>query len=532
MWQLPELKQDEIIIYLRKSRTDDPTMTVEETLAKHEQMLDEWAVRNLPEGSKIPENHRYREVVSGETIASRPRMVELLRAIESPRIKAVLVKEPQRLSRGDLMDIGYLVRILRYTRTIVITPDYAYDLQDERDRDNFERELKRGNEFLEYQKRIMNNGRLLSVSNGNFIGNTAPYGYKKVQIKDGKKKCYTLEPDPETAPVVKMIFEMYRDGLGGTRICDKLNAMGIPSSTGMEWHVNTLPRIFVNEHYLGKVVWNRRASVKKVVDGDIIVSRPVAEEYLVYEGKHPAIIDQELWDAVQEKRSKIPPNKKATHFHNPLAGLLYCQKCNRVMTRRTYRNPDGEERCPPRIACTYQRHCGSASATMDDVVAEVKQMLREAIADFEIRIDQGADDSAAIHKQMVERLEKRLNELHELEIAQWDEKTKGGMPAHVFERLNGQTLKEIEETQAALCDARNAVPEPVDLHSKLTSFRAALDALEDPEAPAKEKNMLLKACIERIDYSRERLKKHGPGKTGRFATDSVGPIMLDFRLKI
>ena len=532
MWQLPELTAEEIFEYLRKSRTDDPTMTVEETLARHEQMLDEWVERNLPEGSKIPEKNRFREVVSGETISSRPKMVEMLRAIESPRIKAILVKEPQRLSRGDLMDIGYLVRILRYTRTIVITPEYAYDLQDERDRDAFERELKRGNEFLEYQKRIMNNGRLLSVSNGNFIGQTAPYGYRKIQIKEGKKKCYTLEPDPETAPVVKMIFEMYRDGLGAIRICDKLNALGIPAANGGEWHANTIPRFLSNEHYLGRVVWNRRASVRKVVDGEVVVSRPLAEEYLVYEGKHPAIIDLELWDAVQARRGTIPPNKKANNFHNPLAGLLFCKKCNRIMTRRTYRNTEGEERCPPRVACSYQRDCGSASATLDDVVTEVKKMLREAIADFEIRIDQGTDDSAEIHRQMVARLEKRLHELHELEIAQWDEKTKGGMPAHVFERLNGQTLKEIEETQQALCDARNSVPEPLDLRGKLTTFQAALDALEDPEAPAIEKNNLLKACIERIEYSRERLKKHAPGKTGRFSTDSVGPIMLDFRLKI
>lgn len=531
MWQLPELKADEIIIYLRKSRTDDPTFTVEETLAKHEQMLDEWVERHLPEGSKIPEDHRYREVVSGETIESRPRMQEVLRAIESPRIKALLVKEPERLSRGDLMDVGYLIRILRYSRTIVITPEYAYDLQDERDREDFERKLKQSSAFLQYQKKIMNAGRLLSVSNGNFIGNSAPYGMRKVQIKEGKKKCYTLEPDPETAPVVKMIFEMYRDGLGMTRICDKLNSMGIKTAAGNEWHPNTLPRILSNEHYLGKVVWNRRAAVRNVQDGEVVISRPIAEEYLVYEGKHPAIIERDLWDAVQAIRGTIPPNKKAHNFHNPLAGLLFCKKCNRVMTRRTYKNADGGERCLPRIACSDQRHCGSASAVLDDVVAEVAKMLREAIADFEIRIERGTDDSAEIHRQMVDRLEKRLHELQELEIAQWDEKTKGGMPAHVFERLNGQTLKEIEETQAALCDARNAVPEPVNLRDKLTTFQAALNALQDPEAPAREKNNLLKACIERIDYSRERTEKHAQ-RNGRFSSDGVGPIMLDFRLKI
>ena len=177
MWQLPKMSVDDILMYLRKSRTDDPALTVEEVLSKHEQMLDDWVQRSFPGGRKIPEENRYREVVSGETIESRPKVQELLRRIESPRVKAVLIVEPQRLSRGDLEDIGRLVKLLRYSNTIVITLQYSYDLRDERDRDMFERELKRGNEFLEYQKRIMNNGRLLSVQNGNFICQKPPYGY-------------------------------------------------------------------------------------------------------------------------------------------------------------------------------------------------------------------------------------------------------------------------------------------------------------------------------------------------------------------
>ncbi|HBN00862.1 MAG TPA: hypothetical protein DD384_06610, partial [Firmicutes bacterium] len=344
MWQLPPLTPDEILDYLRKSRTDDPTLDVSEVLAKHEQMLDEWVDRNLPGMGPIPEENRYREVVSGETIESRPEIQKLLQRIELPRVKAILIVEPQRLSRGDLEDIGRIVKLLRYSNTLVITLNYTYDLHDERDRDLFERELKRGNEFLEYQKRIMNNGRLLSVRNGNFIGQTAPYGYKKVQIKEGKRKCYTLEPDPEKAPIVKLIFELYRDGYGMTRISDKLDALGVPSPSGGKWVPDTIPRMLKNEHYLGKVVWNRRPHSRKIVDGDIVVSRPTAEEYLIYEGKHPAIIDQTLWDAVQVRRGTIPPNKKTYNFVNPLSGLLYCKRCGRAMTRRTYKDKDGKER--------------------------------------------------------------------------------------------------------------------------------------------------------------------------------------------
>lgn len=94
MWNLPPMKPDGIILYLRKSRTDDPILSVEEVLAKHEQMLDEWVERNLPGLGRVPEENRYREVVSGETLDSRPKVQEVLRRIESPRIKAVLIVEP------------------------------------------------------------------------------------------------------------------------------------------------------------------------------------------------------------------------------------------------------------------------------------------------------------------------------------------------------------------------------------------------------------------------------------------------------
>ena len=525
MWQLPPLRPEEILLYSRKSQTDDPALTTEETLAKHEQMLDEWVERNLPGMGKIPEENRYREVVSGETIDKRPYFRDILRRVESPKAKAVLCVDPQRLSRGSLKDIGRIVEVFRYSNTIVITRQYAYDLRDDRDRESFERELMRGNEYLEYYKRIQQNGRLQSVKNGNYIGQTAPYGYKKVDYKEGKIKCFTLEPIPEQAEVVKMVFEMYRDGLGMQRIAYKLNDMHIPSAKGGKWSREVLQTMLGNVHYLGKVKWNCRPQVKRIEDGEVVVSRPRAEEYLIYEGKHPAIIEQELWDAVQEIRGKIPRNPKNKNGFNPLAGLMFCE-CGRAISARPYKSK-GVEYCEPRFLCSQQRECGNASAKMSEIMAEVVKVLEATIEDFEIRIEKGTDDSAQIHHQMVERLEKRLRELQELEIAQWDAKTKGGMPDHVFEKLNGDTVAEIAEVQQALCTARGSIPEPINLQERVTTFRAALDALQDPDAPVKEKNKLLKACIERITYSRKRVGNNGHPKKGEET-----PIHLDFKLRV
>ena len=117
---------EEILEYLWKSQSDDPLLTVEEVLARHETILDEWSITHL--GEKVPEENKFREVVSGETIKERPEIKKILRLIESPKYKAVKVVEPQRLTRGDLEDIGRLMKLLKHTNTLVITPQRAYDL--------------------------------------------------------------------------------------------------------------------------------------------------------------------------------------------------------------------------------------------------------------------------------------------------------------------------------------------------------------------------------------------------------------------
>ena len=253
-----DLSPEEILEYLRKSRTDDPTLDVAEILARHETILDEYAEKHF--GGKVPENNKHREVVSGETIDSRPELLDLLKRIESPKIKAILIVEVQRLGRPDLEDIGRLSKLFRYTNTLVITPQRVFDLRNEYDRDAFERELMRGNEYLEYTKKIMNRGRLLSVQQGNFIGTKPPYGYDKDIIVEGKAKCHTLKINEAEADVVRMIFDMYvNKDMGRVNIARHLNDLKIPTRTGALWSQDTIKTMLENEHYIGKVRWRRHS---------------------------------------------------------------------------------------------------------------------------------------------------------------------------------------------------------------------------------------------------------------------------------
>ena len=524
------LSPEETVDYLRKSQSDDPLLTVEEVLAKHESILDGWSEKHL--GGKTPENHKFREVVSGETLKERPEIQKVLRLIESPKIRALKCVEPQRLTRGDLEDIGRLMKLLKLTNTLVITPDEwggqrIYDLHDEYDWNAFESELKKGNDFLKYTKRILGRGRLISFSAGNFVGNRAPYGYKRIFITEGKKECPTLEINPDEAPVVKLIFDLYLQGLGTFRIMDRLHELGIKSPTGKaRWSQTSIGTILSNEHYIGKVRWFHKKTVQTVKDGEIITSRPTAEDYLVYPGKHPAIITEEVFNAVQKKKGSLPKHKKGTKLVNPLAGLLYCG-CGMAMKYHKYVK-NGVVRAEPRYACTYPTRCDHASCVASELLDVLKNILRETLSDFEARVESGEDESVEIHRQLVARLERKLTELEDLELAQWDKYTKKEMPKHIFDRLNAKVLEEKEEVQQALCTAKDSTPEPMDLKSKVATLHQILAMMDDPEAPIPELNALLKNVIERITYRRPKAQ----GISSRWGTGNKIELEVDLKLRV
>ena len=539
------LTNDEIIMYLRKSRADDALLTVEEVLQKHEQMLDEWSERNL-EGH-IPQENRFREVVSGETIEDRPQMKEVLSKIENPRIKAILVVEVQRLSRGDLEDAGRLIKLLRYTNTLVITPQKTYDLQNEYDRDFFERELKRGNEFLEYQKRILHRGMLASKQSGNFLGKTAPYGYNKIEVLDGKRKCPTLEINEYEANVVKMIFEWYvNEDLGLTRIANRLDKLGIKSPTGGRWSKNALPDLLENVHYIGKIPLNKRKTVTTVNNGEIVKKshRVSYGEYTVFDGKHPAIISEELFLAAQEKKGRNPKVHANKTLINPFAGLAKC-KCGAALGYKAFNKNDPTK--PPRLSCTKERYCHIGSCRVDEFIPLVVDVLKENITDFEMKLKSNDAEKAEQHALIIKSLEKKLQELEEKEVSLWDRLTEDKMPKAVFDKLNAKVVRDIEETKEALCNAKDSTPEIVDYGEKIFRFTNALQALQDDTKTAAEKNKLLKQCIDTIIYEREKPQRIKSPNTKRVKIDgkwkrtnglirggcwTSPPITIDVKLRV
>ena len=428
---------------------------------------------------------------------------------------------------------------------MVITPQKTYDLQDDYDRDAFERELKRGNEYLEYQKKIMARGRLLSVSQGNYIGSVPPYGFNKIWVTEGKTKYPTLEENKEQADIVRLIFDMYANqGIGRNLICKHLDNMGVKPPRGKHWSPVAVRDMLINVHYIGKVKWNWRKIVTVIEDSEVVKTRPKSQngDFLIYDGKHTAIISEETFALAQEKIGKNHRAKSTTKVRNPLAGLLYC-KCGRAMSMRTYKKK-GEIIGPPRLVCDDQVHCGNGSCYYDEMIDFVaNDILRTNIADFEMKMKNETADSVKTHGKLIKKLEKKLSDLEAKELAQWEAQTDPNsdekMPPEIFKQLNAKVLKEKEETRQALKDAYESMPKPIDYREKIFRFQQALDMLKDDTVSAEEKNKHLKECIERIEYSRERpqrVRRKADEKKGE--TLPVGsvwttpPINIEVALKV
>lgn len=478
-------------MYLRKSRADGESETIEEVLAKHYKILQDYAITKL--GGPIPESRIYREVVSGETIQDRPEMLKLLERIQNDNITGVLVVEPQRLSRGDLSDCGTIIRAFRYTKTLIVTPPKTYDLEDKFDRKFFEMELMRGNDYLEYIKEIMNRGRLASLKAGNYIGSLPPYGYDKAKIG----KVFTLVPNSES-DVVKMIFDLWtKDCIGSTNIANRLNDLHIKPRKSEHWSNHSIRDILKNPVYIGKIRWNWRPKVKKFDNGVIVSSRPHAatEDWILVDGKHEAIISEEVFNAAQERFGSLPKNSPKKKLNNALSGIMRCS-CGRTMIYRP------QSQCDDRILCTNMKYCNNRSAVYSEVVEEVLRAMRAYAEDVREMIDSPQDSSAA-QKAVTASLVKELNSLETQQERLYEFLEKGIYTSDVFLKRNETLAQRRSELQEAIAEAQKHETEEIDYKKRYVSLSEAIEALEDESVSVADKNRLLRAVIKNITYHRE-----------------------------
>lgn len=480
------------VIYLRKSRQDDPRETVEEVLAKHEAQLQEYAEREL--GHRIDEENIYREVASGESLSEREEVRKVLSRIEDPAVVGVLVMEPQRLSRGDLEDCGQLINALRFTKTLVATPYMVYDLENKMERKFFQDELLRGNDFLEYTKEILFRGRVASVKRGNFIGRYAPYGYEKVTM--GKDNTLAIVEDE--AAVVRLIFDLYtQEDLPPGGIAKRLNELGIPAPKKETWHKDTIRWMLRNIHYAGKVRFNHIKTTPVLENGEVVKKKLLQEvdDMIIAEGKHQAIIDAATWEKAQELVARHPRKKHEHALKNPLSGVLICGKCGKVMLIHPYKVAEDRYECRTRPRC-YKSI--KVSAIMDAVITALEEAELPAL---QLKVQNNDGDALKIQQQRLKKLEQQMEDFHAQEDKQYEFLETGRYTQDVFDRRNSALRAKMEECQAAIYQTKATMPRSVDFAARVVELQAAIDILKNPTATPAEQNKVIKAIVERIEFT-------------------------------
>lgn len=431
--------------YLRKSRmdTDYEETSVEETLSRHRQILEKFCKEKKLNVVEILE-----EVVSGESLASRPKMMRLLELVNTGMYDGVVCMDIERLSRGSSMESGYIMQVFQANACKIVTPGKTYDLQNESDEQFTDMKFM----FSRYELKTINKrlvrGRNQSASEGKFMGSMAPYGYEPYKLPGTKGN--SLRIIPEEAEVVRKIFDMYaQKGMGYNAVAYKLNDLHIPSRTG-KWGPNSIVNIINNEVYLGKIRW-RREPVKRVVkDGMLAKKRILNDDYELYEGLHDPIITQEQWDlakAVQAKRNHNPVNTDR-QLQNPFAGILYCEKCGGIMKRNV---PDKHRNPTPWFQCKT-RGCDCKIIKCETVENAIRDAMEDWLKNYIIQIETSDPPAVDPVEAALKTVQAQLSGLQSQQETICEYLEKGIYTIDIFTKRNAALNKEIKQLQQAETD--------------------------------------------------------------------------------
>lgn len=506
-------------IYLRKSREDVEAERHGEgdTLLRHEQRLIELSKRmNLNIGQI------YREVVSGESIDARPEVQKLIRDVEQGRWKGVLVVEVERLARGDTLDQGIIARAFGISGTKIITPLKIYDPANQSDMEYFEFGLFMSRREYSTINRRIQDGRKISTREGKWIYGDAPYGYERIKIENDKG--YTLNPIPEEAAAVRLMFEWYAlEHVGSYTISIRLDERGYHNRRGDKFSPSSIRDILKNPVYAGYVTWGKRPQVKEVHEGRVVKRRGKNNpDMILVKGLHPAIVDQALFDTAQTVRSgrAVRPNNLATGgLQNPLAGIVYCKCCGHTMRRQR----DNKKAPRYRLICNTVR-CPNISSNFDLVEDAVIDALNLWTDDYILSLDAAAEHSDTFEEDL-DRLKTEKKTLEGQKGKLFDFLERGIYDEDTFIERNHNLAARIDEAQEKIDKliARHqeqlAQISAEEFIQKVKQVREAYPLCQTNE----EKNRLLKSVFRRIDYIK---KEGGPGKENAFSLE-IQPV-VDF----
>ena len=269
-------------IYLRKSRADleAEARGEGETLARHRKAL--WALAERRELNVVRE---YAEIITGDSIAARPQMQQLLEDVKQGLYAGVLVNDIDRLGRGDSIDQEIIKLTFAAAHCIIITPNRDINPASPTDEDMLDFSMFFARfEYRKISQRLYQ-GRTRSAMSGNYISARIPYGYRKVVIDNR----ITLEPDPDAAKIVRMIFDWYSSKtFGFAAIATALNDLGLKTYRGYPFTGQTIRAMLKNPIYTGRIAWGRTSTISTFENGTR-KKKHVKSEPVFAENAHPLL---------------------------------------------------------------------------------------------------------------------------------------------------------------------------------------------------------------------------------------------------
>ena len=379
--------------------------------------------------------------------------------MEQGRVSTLITKDLSRLGR-NYIEVGNYTEILfpRWNVRYIAVNDNYDSLYSE---SNEYAPLK--NLFNEWFARDTSKKIRAAIKakaeRGERVGTVIPYGYKR----DPEIKGHLLI-NPETAPVVKMIFSLCAEGKGPRVIANALRKKKIPKPTMYRfmtegiygavtdtedmygWNDRTVAGILDNEIYLGHTV-NCRTTVVSYKDKRVI-DRPESEQYR-FEHTHEAIVDQTTWDIVRQVRQG-KRRRNSMGEVNKYSGLLYCADCGSKLyfVRGRTMKPDAFNF----ICSRYRKHMGEKQCTphsireiaLDEIILEeirrVTSEARKHTAEFVRFISQksSSENRKELNAKLSEqgKLTKRNEELNLLFKRLYEDNVLGKVTNEQFRMLS------------------------------------------------------------------------------------------------
>lgn len=490
---------NKICIYLRKSRADEElekNLGEGETLSKHRKALLKFAKEKNLNIVDIKE-----EIVSGDSLFHRPKMLELLKEVEANMYSGVLVMDIDRLGRGGMKDQGVILEAFKESKTKIITPLKTFDLENEFDEEMTEFKTFFSRRELKVINRRMQGGRVRSIEDGNYIATLPPYGYDIAY--NGKSR--TLSINELEAQAVKIIFKMYVEGNGATNISYHLNSLGYKSKTNIAFTQSSVLNILKNYVYIGKVTWKKK-DIKKSKDPNKVKDARTRDksEWIIADGKHEPIISEELFYKAQEilKGRYHIPYQLTNGAYNPFAGVVICSKCKSKMMMRNLRGVD-------RLMC-INKNCNNHSHRFDEVEKYTLNALDEYFKNYILNLEKKPnltkDDK--IYKMQLMNLTKELETLSNQKLRLFDLLEQGLYDNETFLERSNLLNNKIVKVTNEIANVKLIIENNINKNEKedILELKKLLDGYYLTDKIEK-KNEILKTVLIKIEYLKENKGK-------------------------